>query len=150
MTEGTKTADRILAGVVKAKNDQISYDNLRKEFSDSFHTVLVEILTKSPQDSETVTHLIMDRKHELSSGISHSPFPKWLRQIAYSINNPDGIYSTKLVETVHELCSYICLEYHKSTPEEQPTIQYLQQDQRIGFISEAASVFAKRIQVAVN
>jgi len=76
MTEGTKTASSILAGVVKAKSDQITYDNLRKEFSDSFHTVLMEILTKSPQDSKTITHLIMDRKHELISGISHSPFPK--------------------------------------------------------------------------
>jgi len=150
MTEDTKTASDIVAGIVKSKGNQITYSNLKSEYSKSYYNIMVKILTKAPLESETVTHLIMAHKHDLDGGRPNSPYPKWLRQIAYTINNPDGMYSKQLVTTVHELCSDTCLEYHKDTLEQQPTIQYLQQENNIGFISEAASVFAKEIPVTVN
>ncbi len=140
MKTKAKTADDIISGFIGSKTKSYASEGHRELLAKSYHSILNEILTKTPKESDLLRHLISDYKNEIRGGSSFSPFPHWARKIAYCVINPDSKLSEERTRLIREYCATVCEEFLKDT--EQETISFLANND-FDFLTQMARVFAR-------
>ena len=134
----SKSADEILSSVIKSKYTK---ENFKEQQVKSHYKQLNEILTKTPKESEFYRHLVVDYKNEINHGKSLSPFPRWIRKIAYCLANPDLKLSSERVQLVREYCAEVCEEF--LTGKEPETTRFLAKNDDFEFLSHMAQALMR-------